>query len=325
MPPKMGDLTAASCGYMQPLKPRFAQIMASRLGGDAFDGRLRLAQLGPVRLCRIAAQKHEDDGLHAHHSCQDTPFYKLVFQLKGTAQLEQGNRRTILKPGRWCVYDVSRAYGMRNQSDLDQIVILLPKESHSHRLSQWLRVIPDEPFETSGAGVILLGAMRAALSETDAIGTSLDEALGETLLQLAKIAIGERLGAIPRTSVVDSLRERIETYVLRNLRESDLSVDGVAQQMKCSKRYLHKIFSGNGSTLNRFIWSNRIERCERDLIDPEFAWRSITEIAFSWGFVNSAHFSRVFRARFGASPRAYRAHFLEPTGMHAREFETADF
>jgi AraC-like DNA-binding protein len=34
---------------------------------------------------------------------------------------------------------------------------------------------------------------------------------------------------------------------------------------------------------------------------------SITEIALSTGFNNPAHFSRVFKARFGMSPSEYRA------------------
>jgi AraC-like DNA-binding protein len=33
----------------------------------------------------------------------------------------------------------------------------------------------------------------------------------------------------------------------------------------------------------------------------------VTDIAFSWGFNDAAHFSRAFRARFGCSPRALRA------------------
>jgi AraC-like DNA-binding protein len=34
--------------------------------------------------------------------------------------------------------------------------------------------------------------------------------------------------------------------------------------------------------------------------------KSITQIAFSWGFNNAAHFSRCFKTRFGATPSDYR-------------------
>ena len=40
--------------------------------------------------------------------------------------------------------------------------------------------------------------------------------------------------------------------------------------------------------------------------DPTCARRSVTEIAFLWGFQDVSHFSRVFKERFDAPPLAYR-------------------
>jgi len=51
----------------------------------------------------------------------------------------------------------------------------------------------------------------------------------------------------------------------------------------------------------------RLDATRRDLCDPALAARSISEIAFAWGFNDAAHFSRAFRARFGRSPRELRA------------------
>jgi AraC family transcriptional regulator, positive regulator of tynA and feaB len=34
--------------------------------------------------------------------------------------------------------------------------------------------------------------------------------------------------------------------------------------------------------------------------------KSISEIAFEWGFNDSAHFSRIFCNEFGLTPRAFR-------------------
>jgi AraC-like DNA-binding protein len=109
-----------------------------------------------------------------------------------------------------------------------------------------------------------------------------------------------------RISVREMIREKIRIYVDRHLRDPDLSIDAIAGSMNCTKRYLHKVFSNGNETLSRYIWSARLDRCRSDLDDPSLRHKSISEIAFSWGFNNSAHFSRVFRGRFGASPRRYR-------------------
>lgn len=53
----------------------------------------------------------------------------------------------------------------------------------------------------------------------------------------------------------------------------------------------------------------------RDLKHASAAHRTITDIAFSWGFNNGAHFSRVFREHTGLSPSDFRAAALrqQPT------------
>ena len=44
----------------------------------------------------------------------------------------------------------------------------------------------------------------------------------------------------------------------------------------------------------------------RDLQNPEQGHRSVTDIAFSWGFSNSAHFGRKLKAAYGLSPTELR-------------------
>jgi transcriptional regulator GlxA family with amidase domain len=55
------------------------------------------------------------------------------------------------------------------------------------------------------------------------------------------------------------------------------------------------------------IRRRRLQRCYDALTDPYQAHRSIAEIAIAAGFVDPAHFSRVFRAHYGVPPRAVRA------------------
>ena len=76
--------------------------------------------------------------------------------------------------------------------------------------------------------------------------------------------------------------------------------------MHCGKRNLHKVFSHDGATISDYIWRLRLARCRSDLVAPSCAWKSITEIAYSWGFNSSTHFSKAFKETFGISPRLYR-------------------
>jgi AraC-like DNA-binding protein len=49
-----------------------------------------------------------------------------------------------------------------------------------------------------------------------------------------------------------------------------------------------------------------LAQCQRDLASPILAHRHVSEIAFAWGFNDVSHFGRVFRERYGLSPRDFR-------------------
>jgi len=45
----------------------------------------------------------------------------------------------------------------------------------------------------------------------------------------------------------------------------------------------------------------------RQALDPRNAAESISKIAARWGLLDSSHFSRLFRATYGMSPREFRS------------------
>jgi AraC-like DNA-binding protein len=279
---------------------------ASQDRGDPFDGNMLSGEFGPVRLCRITARSHPEGRPGRHTAERSIASYKLVFQLRGTVHLEQGARRTVLRPGQWSIYDVSRPYTMCNMEETDQLAIILPQRKEFDFAQQLLRAAIDESFEISGMSTVLFNTARTALDQAASIGNASNAELGEMLSELAKLAVNAHVRSRPRVTTQETARDRIKAYVLRNLSDEDLNLDRIACALHCSKRYLHKVFSDGEGTLTQFIWDMRLERCREDLLDPRLAGCSITQIAFSWGFTNSAHFSRAFRNRFGCSARTYR-------------------
>jgi AraC-like DNA-binding protein len=78
--------------------------------------------------------------------------------------------------------------------------------------------------------------------------------------------------------------------------------------MDISVRHVHRVFSNQDLTVAGWIRAERLQRCQNDLRDPRLQSKSITEIAFFWGFNDSAHFSRAFKKQYRVCPRAFRAH-----------------
>jgi AraC-like DNA-binding protein len=69
---------------------------------------------------------------------------------------------------------------------------------------------------------------------------------------------------------------------------------------------LNRILQADGLSVMRYAWSLRIERAAQRLV-ADASHGTIKRIAFQCGFKNHAHFSRVFKARYGMTPREYAA------------------
>jgi len=74
-----------------------------------------------------------------------------------------------------------------------------------------------------------------------------------------------------------------------------------------SVRTLHRTFQASGETFWNWIRDRRLDRCYAGLTTPIQYKRTITEVAFRWGFNELSTFDRNFHKRHGASPRNVRA------------------
>ncbi|MFI0849329.1 helix-turn-helix domain-containing protein [Mesorhizobium sp. IMUNJ 23232] len=110
---------------------------------------------------------------------------------------------------------------------------------------------------------------------------------------------------LPAARQADLYARALRLIALRS-DEPDLAPAEMAQQLKVSLRLLQKLFAERGETIMNRLWEERVNRAARLLAEPETADRSITDIAFSCGFNDSAHFSRVFAAHKGTAPSRWR-------------------
>jgi AraC-like DNA-binding protein len=109
----------------------------------------------------------------------------------------------------------------------------------------------------------------------------------------------------PPPAIMEQLR-RIQTYIDAHVSEPDLSPKRIAAAHRMSLRYLYKLFSHAGCAVKKWIRERRLTRCAEALANPAQVHRNVTEIAYAWGFSDLSHFNRMFKRRFGVSPRSYR-------------------
>ncbi|OLF53720.1 transcriptional regulator FeaR [Pseudomonas chlororaphis] len=238
----------------------------------------------------------------------------LILQRSGHAQLNQGGESIELAPGEMALLDSAGAceivpHGLIEHASLhlsrDEVCRHLPAQQRTFgKLSQGcasgrlMRVLVEQ---------ICGGELQdcAAGQEGQALQEALIALLGPTLRQPPS----------PTLDGYDSqhgvcLRSQARQLIHQSLNEPGLTPVSLAGQMNISVRQLYRLFEEQGDSVCRFIQRSRLERSANDLGNPRLRHQSITDIAFKWGFTDSAHFSRTFKKHFEQSPRDYRAHAL---------------
>lgn len=234
-------------------------------------------------------------------------FFKTFWLLQGKCEIEVDGRRAALAPGHWTVYDTTRPYSIDLGDDSRFLVLLLPHGA----CQDW------QPFSEHLCGFPLAGdacsrgALFALLSlfgtaagtpapQAKAVVDAAGRMLSASILQQA--CVRERGGRLERR--LDEARR----YVVEHLSDARLTPDRLAAALNISRRALYLLFKSIGLTPGGFIIESRLECCRTALADPIRRHRTITDIALENGFCDSAHFSRLFKARFGLTPRQWRDH-----------------
>ena len=113
----------------------------------------------------------------------------------------------------------------------------------------------------------------------------------------------EQVNEIRLKSPDEKLLERIMECINKNLSNSDLSVDMIADKAGISRVHLHrKMKELTGQTPHDFIRNIRLKKAAQLLTTQGM---NVTEVMYACGFSNSASFSTVFKKYYGMSPRDY--------------------
>lgn len=272
-----------------------------------FDGGIRHATAGGLLVADITGNPGGVWRPRRLITSTDNELYKFSLHLSGSCVLGQDGRHTVVNPGDLVVYDTTRPYGLVYGTSYRTVVVGVPRDRLAGQASA-LRQAIAQPTETDG------GLRRVVAGMLNGLAADLDGAVAEGGAQLAdallsllgKVFTGDARLADPRTS----MRERVVAYCEANLGDPDLSVEAVARAHGISRRYLHKLFAGSGTTIAALIRSRRLQQIRDDLADPGQATVPVAAIAARWGVPDPTHLSRLFRAVYGISPIGYRRQLL---------------
>jgi AraC family transcriptional activator of tynA and feaB len=217
--------------------------------------------------------------------------------------------KATISPGQVVLWDSRRTVEVEALQPVRKRVLVLPQEvalSFCPRLAEQ-PALP--PIDGTAAGRLLVRYINSLALELASLDGAARAAASNATIELLRAAV-EPVLPDSRDAIRAAMREDIRRHVRMHLQDPGLGPASIAQAYSISVRALHGLFEEDDESVAGLVRGERLTRCMQDLQQP--GGGSVTDIAFRWGFSDSAHFSRVFKRAFGVTPSAVRRAAIEP-------------
>jgi len=285
----------------------FTPIVADPLDLDGFRPSLSRASVGEILLSEVHSSPSIVRHTPEHVARTRQAMFFLHAQLSGRSLNRQDGREAHLEPGDFTLFDNKRPYQMTFDEPNTVLVVGIPDRLIRRHIAQ--------PESVAGLpmrrGDPLVGLFTDFLQRLWALLSSdapaMNHGVGNALLSL----VGGAYASVPKAdadgaSLPECRRLRIVRYVEDHLGDADLGPVKIAAAFRTTPRNLHMLFSRGEETLCRYILRRRVEECARILADHTHLARTISDVAFDFGFSSLTHFGKVFHDQFAMSPTEYR-------------------
>jgi AraC-like DNA-binding protein len=134
--------------------------------------------------------------------------------------------------------------------------------------------------------------------------------LREHVVDLAALAITPHgaLGESNLSAVVGAHLHAIFDHIASHFSDPQLSLSKVAQSLQISTRYLQRLLKTSGTSFTAHVTELRLQQAFMLLTAQGKGDDRICDVALRAGFSDISHFNRLFRSRFGDTPKGVRAH-----------------
>lgn len=229
----------------------------------------------------------------------------VISQLAGLRSYQQDGKVAVLRKGDATLIDSGRPWSSDCPGDCGRLYLRIPWQLLQSRVRLNELPVARRISGDSGLGSFLFHLSTSLYREAGRLNQREGAAAIEAYLRILAECLRPAGG--PCGLGRDEQLQRILNYIDAHLTDASLNPPEIARAVDLSPRHLHRLFVRKGLSVSEWIRLQRLGHCKEDLANPLFDSKSITEIAFFWGFNDSAHFSRAFKQEFGVSPSSFRA------------------
>jgi len=278
-------------------------------GKSPFHGSISRRKLADLEMTLFSSSAVSFNKYPAHNLASENRACIVITQLEGLRRYSQDGKTAVLKNGDSTLIDSASPWSSDCPGDCARLYLRVPQPLIKHiRFAEFpfaRRISGD-----SGLGSILFHLSTSLFQQAESLTAVEGISATEAYLRILAACVGGDRNHNSGASRTLELSTRISNFIGSHLAESTLSPSEIASALNISVRHVHRVFSSQGSTVADWIRTQRLKHCRADLCDPRLRGKSITEIAFYWGFNDSAHFSHAFKKQYRLCPRTFRSRVM---------------
>jgi AraC-like DNA-binding protein len=299
--------------WRQALGETHEVVPPARGAETGFAARATVHLLGETMVSAVGSEGSRFDRSARRARVDGRDHYTFVMMREGSWRGEVGGREIEVGPGEVCVLDLARSANVMS-TDSRSLWIIAPRDLVDAAMppadlhGQVLNGV------TGGLLADYMAVLARRIGDIPATSAGHVERATQALIAASLAPSAERAErAAP--AIADTLTQKARHYIEANLASPELGPVPLCRALGVSRSALYRLFEPAGGVA-AYIQARRLAHVRARLADPRET-RRISELAYSYGFVSEAHFSRAFRRAFDVSASEVRAHaqaHAEPVG-----------
>lgn len=268
-----------------------------------FSARLSLVNVGRCQLTTVdsAPAAYERSELHVARAPADDLLLSL--KLSGSCTAEQYGRQAVLEAGDLVLYDTSSPYKLEFPDPYRELVLKIPRAALASRISSAPALSAIKLSRGSALARLAGSYLRELAREAVGLSPAARGRLDSAMLDVLALALSEVTAPEAADEHLEKL-VRAKDMMRAQMSDSNLDASRVAAALNISVRTLNRLFAREGESAMRWLLDERLNTCHRALSEGQS--KTVSDVAFEYGFIDHSYFSRAFKAKFGTRPREIR-------------------
>lgn len=272
---------------------------------EGLRARQTCLDIGPLRIALTCANEHvierTPDLVRAFP--RESMFINLI--LTGEAFVYQRGHCAKMHAGEMLVYDARHPYLFGGARDFALLHIDIPAQLFQTQLA---RIDTTQPIHVAATHSTHLLYQRTLIRLLLNLlnGPERAEWPAAVLTQQVCDLLGSLLGPVEGRGAMSALSAghllAAKQYIEEHYADEGLDAEQIAVTVGVSARHLRRLFAAQELSVGDFVLACRLDHAHHMLTDPRERPGTVAEVAYRCGFASHAHFSRVFKQRFGLTP-----------------------